>query len=285
MNILITGSDGQLGKCLKKYSHFSKDNYFFKNKKQLNILDYSQLDHFIIKNEINLIINCAAYTNVDKAEDEKEKCFEINVLGLENLVKLSIKYDAFLFHFSTDYIFNSHYDLPLLEENLTSPVNYYGYTKLESEKVFLSSRARGVIFRISWLYSKYGINFYTNILKKLTNNEALKMAFNQLSSPTNADLLAKNIIDLLKTRKVTNVESNEIFHYSDSGYCSKYDFVMYLNKLTFNRSNINPISIDELPLLAKRPKFTAFNNNKVQRYFDISIHKWDLILNNYVKEN
>ena len=113
MNILITGSDGQLGKCLKKYSHFSKDNYFFKNKKQLNILDYSQLDHFIIKNEINLIINCAAYTNVDKAEDEKEKCFEINVLGLENLVKLSIKYDAFLFHFSTDYIFNSHYDLPL----------------------------------------------------------------------------------------------------------------------------------------------------------------------------
>lgn len=285
MNILVTGSDGQLGQCFKKYYNIGNDNYFFKNKKNLNIVDYNQVDNFIKKNQINIIINCAAYTNVDKAESEKKKCFDINVLGLENLVKLSIKYDAFLIHFSTDYVFDGNNERPLLEDDLTSPINYYGSTKLESEKVFLLSKSRGVIFRISWLYSRFGKNFYTNILDMLSNSDAFEMVVDQYSSPTNADALAMNIAHLIKTRRILSIKSNEIFHFSDTGYCSKYDFVMKLNKFTFNRKNISPISYDELQFFAKRPKFSAFNNSKVQRYFGISLSAWNLNLNRYVKEN
>lgn len=284
MNILVTGSGGQLGQCFKKYSKGLNDNYFFKNKRDLNILDYEKLDRFVVRNAINIIINCAAYTNVDKAENDKKKCFDINVLGLENLTKLCLKYNIFLIQFSTDYVFDGNLNYPLNEDTKPSPINYYGLTKLESEKVFFSYNLRGVILRISWLYSTYGENFYTKIVEKLINNVSFDVISDQYSSPTNADFLAKNIIKLIVKRKILKVKSKEIFHLSDLGHCSKYDFVSELNNILYNRSNIKPISTNELFLLAKRPKFSAFDNNKIQKYFDISLKSWNFNLKNYVKK-
>ena len=182
MNILITGSGGQLGQCFKKSIEGIKDTYFFKNKEELNILEYEQLDEFININNINVIINCAAYTDVDKAENDRDNCFKINVSGLENLIKLSLKYNIFLIQFSTDFIFNGNSNYPYHEEINPSPINFYGYTKLESEKVFFAYDLNGIIFRISWLYSSYGKNFYTNILDKLKKNNSFSMVFDQYSS-------------------------------------------------------------------------------------------------------
>ena len=282
MNILITGANGQLGKCFAEHKKSFNDNLILKDKTDLDILDYKNLRNTIIENNIKLIINCASYTNVDQAEINKETCFNINVIGLENILRASTDLNIFLIHFSSDYVFDGEGKVPLTEKDLTNPINYYGYTKLISEKLCLKSSANVIIFRVSWLYSKFKNNFLTKVIDLFQSNREIKFVDDQISSPTNAEILVKDIIHIINKKTIFQISDREIFHYSDSGFCSKFEFVIELaKKLNISTNDFTKISTRDFKSLAQRPKFSVLEQLKFRKFFKIDIKSWDFNLINY----
>ena len=226
MNILVTGSNGQLGSEIKDLVTNYKDfNFFFRDLPELNICDAEALTSFIVDENINAVINCAAYTAVDKAEQDVDIAEKVNSEGVLNLVNAVQKEQGKLIHISTDYVFDGNNFLPYKESDPVSPIGVYGKTKRAGELAVLNSSIDAIVIRTSWLYSAYGNNFVKTMLKLGHDRDELGVIFDQVGTPTNASDLAKTCLDILSDKSSENISTNgKIYHYSNEGVASWYDF-------------------------------------------------------------
>lgn len=272
VNILVTGSEGQLGSEIKKLSVSYKYNFFFTTKKDLDISDFKITKNFIDNNLINIIINCAAYTAVDKAENNEKQANIINNKSIENLAIISKEKKIKLIHISTDYVFDGKNYKPYKETDETNSNSVYGKTKLNGEKAIIKiNPLNSIIIRTSWLYSSYGNNFVKTILRLSEEKKELNIVFDQVGTPTYARDLAKVILNILLKIKNNKVE---LYHYSNEGTLSWYDFAKEIINITKLNCNINPIESKEYPTLAKRPHYSLLNKSKIKYDFNISIPYW-----------
>ena len=267
MNILITGSKGQLGTELTNILKTNtKYNIFETDIDTLNISNQSEIDNFVKLNSINLIVNCAAYTAVDKAESEKEKAYLINSKSATYLATTANNNNCNYISISTDYVFNGKAHKPYTEDDETNPVSVYGKSKLEGEINILKELPKSIIIRTSWLYSIYGNNFVKTILRIAKQNDEIKIVSDQIGTPTNAKNLAEAISKIIETLKETpNKFYGGIYHYSNEGVCSWYDFAKAI--VDFNRLKTKVIPVDsiEFPTIAKRPFYSVLSKNKIKK--------------------
>lgn len=272
-NILVTGGNGQLGSELKEIAPNHQDyNFLFTDVKQLDITNHTAVKEFIEINNINYIINCAAYTAVDKAESEPELADAINHLAVANFARLSKDKNIKLIHISTDYVFDGTNHKPYLETDTPNPKSVYGQTKLDGELAMQQiNPANAVIIRTSWVYSKFGNNFVKTMLKLAESRDEISVVIDQIGSPTNAGDLAEALLIILP--KISN-ETVELFHYSNEGVCSWYDFAKAIFEIKVQDCKVAPITTDQFPTAAKRPHFSLLNKNKIKDTFQIKVPYW-----------
>ena len=274
MNILVTGANGQLGSEIKVLSKDYPYCFFFTDKDKLDITKKEEIEKFVKENDINLIINCAAYTAVDKAEEEKELADLVNHQAVKYLSRISKENDITLIHISTDYVFDGKNYRPYKEDDKTNPQDIYGLTKLKSEESFINSGAKGIIIRTSWVYSSFGNNFVKTMFR-LKDRKELGVVFDQIGTPTYARDLAKVILEIINNNyeQLNNFKS-EIFHYSNDGVCSWYDFAKAIFEIKDIDIKINPIETKDYPTTAKRPYYSVLNKSKIKEEFNIEISYW-----------
>ena len=280
-NILVTGSNGQLGSEIRVVSSDSKNRYFFTDIAELDITDIQAIDKFVAENNIRLVINCAAYTNVDKAEDDVETANKINNEAAANLAKVSKNHGLTLIHISTDYVFDGTKNTPYTENDVTSPLGVYGQTKLAGEQAVLNSGCHYLIIRTSWLYSSFGNNFVKTMRKLTTEKETLKVVFDQAGTPTYAADLAAAIVYIIENEKQNGNEG--IYHFSDEGVCSWYDFAIEIRNQFGNVCDIQPCHSDEFPAKVKRPNFSVLDKTKIKETFNLQIPYWKYSLEKCVE--
>lgn len=271
-NILITGSNGQLGSEIRQLSEKSNHRFFFTDVAELDITDKSAIERFISENQIDIIINCAAYTNVDKAEDDFEMADKINHLAVKNLADLCAQRKLFLVHISTDYVFDGTKNFPYVETDSTAPLGVYGHTKLKGEKAVICSECEHLIIRTSWLYSSFGNNFVKTMRRLTAEKESLKVVFDQVGTPTYAGDLAKAILEIIETEKYQ--DNIGIYHFSNEGVCSWYDFAIEIRNLFGNDCDIQPCHSSEFPSKVTRPNFSVLDKTKIKETFGIKIPYW-----------
>ncbi|MDB2648023.1 dTDP-4-dehydrorhamnose reductase [Flavobacteriaceae bacterium] len=276
MNILVTGSNGQLGSEIKdlaeNYANFS---FFFMDLPALDICNSSQLDVFFKDKNINTVINCAAYTAVDKAEQDVDIAEKVNSEGVLNLVNAVQKVQGKLIHISTDYVFDGNNFLPYQELDEVNPIGVYGNTKRSGELAVINSDIDGIVIRTSWLYSAYGNNFVKTMLRLGNEREELGVIFDQVGTPTNASDLAKACLDIFAVRKESKINSNgNLYHYSNEGVASWYDFAISIMELGGENCEVKPIQTKDYPTLAKRPQYSVLNKSKIKTDFKIEIPYW-----------
>ena len=271
-NILVTGSNGQVGSDIRELSSGYQYNFYFTDKKQLDITNLQDIRMYIIENNIDTIINCAAYTAVDKAETEQELANKVNHLSLKNLAILSNEFTIKLIHISTDYVFDGKNFKPYNEDDITNPNSVYGQTKLDGENAILEYNLKNsIIIRTSWVYSSYGANFVKTMLRLGKEKEELGVIFDQVGTPTYARDLSKTILDIMP--KIQNSKL-EIYHYSNEGAISWYDFAKEIMKMAKLNCKINPIETYQYPTPASRPHYSILNKAKIKKDFDITIPYW-----------
>lgn len=279
MNILVTGANGQLGTELRNVTAGSRHNYIFSDVTSLPDVETLSLDitnidatRIVCDSEnIDVIVNCAAYTNVDKAEDEPSMAMLLNCTAAGNLAKVAAERGAALIHISTDYVFHGDIPMPCKEDWPTEPLGVYGSTKLAGEKEIGKSECRSVIIRTAWLYSPYGRNFVKTMLRLTEERDSLKVVFDQIGTPTYARDLASLIIKIIEEDKFGNTG---IYHFSDEGAISWYDFAKAISEIGGTRCAIQPCHTEEYPSKAQRPRFSVLDKAKVKETFGISIPYW-----------
>lgn len=277
MNILITGANGQLGNEMRFLSKESnKDSYFFTDVAELDITSLLDIRAFVKQNNIDVIVNCAAYTNVDKAEDDVELCDLINNKAVENLAIVAKEHDCILIHVSTDYVFSGKGNLPCTEEQSTSPLGVYGKTKLAGEDVIRRVGCKYLIFRTAWLYSEFGNNFVKTMIRLTTEKDSLKVVFDQVGSPTYAGDLGKLIFSIIEKRQYEQHQG--IYHFSNEGVCSWYDFAKEISFIAGTDCDIQPCHSDEFPSKVTRPAFSVLDKTKVKRDFQFEVPYWKVSL-------
>ena len=276
MNILVSGSNGQLGSEIKDLVTNYKDfNFFFRDLPELNICDAEALNTFIFNQNINAAINCAAYTAVDQAEEDVEIAEQVNSIGVLNLVNALKKVNGKLIHISTDYVFDGNSFLPYQELDELNPIGIYGETKRAGELVILNSSIDALVIRTSWLYSAYGNNFVKTMLKLGHERDELEVIFDQVGTPTYASDLAKTCLDILLDKSSENISMNgKIYHYSNEGVTSWYDFAKAIMELGSIDCKVRPIETKDYPTPAKRPHFSVLNKTKIKKDFNIEIPYW-----------
>ena len=275
--ILITGSNGQLGNELRLLSVFLPDQSFmFHDVDTLDITSENALLNFFRANKPDFVINCAAYTAVDKAESESEseKAYLINSKAIENLANACAEFNSKIIHVSTDYVFDGTKAVPYVETDLTNPISVYGKSKLAGES-FLISTPNAIIIRTAWLYSSFGANFVKTMIRLGKEKSEIKVVADQIGTPTYAADLAKAIIRILKlTLEDKNAFVPGIYLYANEGACSWYDFASEIMEQTGLKCKILPIETYEYPTPAKRPAYSVFNKNKIKKTFGIEIPWW-----------
>ena len=272
-NILVTGSGGQLGSELRTIAlNFPDYNLLFTNRINLDITDHIAVKLFIESNKINAIINCAAYTAVDKAELEPALADAINHLAVANFAKLSKENNIKLIHISSDYVFDGNSQKPYTETDTPNPQSVYGQTKLDGELAIQKiNPANSIIIRTSWLYSKFGNNFVKKMLKLGKNSSEISVVSDQIGTPTSAADLALAILKILPRLQNTSVE---LFHYSNEGVCSWYDFALEIFKIRAIKTVVNRVKTSELPTLVKRPNYSVLDKAKIKTFFDLAVPFW-----------
>lgn len=271
-NILVTGANGQVGSEIKELSVNYPYTFYFTCKDDLDITNEKALKAFVEKNTITAIINCAAYTAVDKAESEIELADKINHQAVFYLASIAKDKNIKLIHISTDYVFDGTNYKPYLETDNTNPQSIYGQTKLDGEKVLqMISPTNSIIIRTSWVYSSYGNNFVKTMLRFGKEKESLGVIYDQVGTPTYAKDLAKAILDILP--KITNNQT-EIYNYSNEGVCSWYDFAKEIMKMAKLTCKVNPIETAQYPTPAKRPHYSLLNKTKIKNDYTVDIPYW-----------
>lgn len=271
-NILITGTNGQLGSEIKAISSNYSYNFFFTDRNNIDITSKDNIKAFCETNNINVIINCAAYTAVDKAESDEINADLINRKAVKKLSLVSEELNIKLIHISTDYVFDGKNFKPYIEEFQTNPQGIYGKTKLDGENEMRDINPKNsIIIRTSWVYSSFGNNFVKTMLRLGREKESLGVIFDQVGTPTYAKDLAKIILDIIP--RITN-EKVEIYNYSNEGVLSWYDFAKEIMRMAKLNCKINPIETFQYPTPAKRPHFSLLNKSKIKSTFNIEIPYW-----------
>jgi dTDP-4-dehydrorhamnose reductase len=276
MNILVTGSDGQLGSEIKELAiKYKKLNFTYTDIDNLDITKFEQLKQFINKNSFDYIINCAGYTNVDKAESETGQAWLINSLATRHLVRVSKIFSARLIHISTDYVFDGNNNKkPYTEDDTPNPLSQYGKSKLEGEKE-VKTYDQGLIIRTSWLYSSYGFNFVKTMLKIGKEHNEVKVINDQIGSPTYAADLAEAILTIIdSSTKDRDKFQPGIYHYSNEGVCSWFDFAREIMKIAGIKCTVKPINTIDYQQAAKRPYYSVLSKNKIKQVYNIYIPYW-----------
>ncbi len=274
MNILVTGANGQLGNEMRIVSRGSKDNYIFTDVQELDITNAEAVKQMVKENDVKAIINCAAYTNVDKAEDDRDFAELLNATAVRNLAEAMKENNGVLIHVSTDYVFGgASNNTPCSEEQPANPTGVYGETKLHGEQAITEVDCRHIILRTAWLYSEFGKNFVKTMLNLTATKPALKVVFDQTGTPTYAYDLAEAIFDIVENRKY---EGNDgIYHYSNEGVCSWFDFTKMIAEYAGNTAcDIQPCHSDEFPSKVVRPSYSVLDKTKLKATFGIKVPYW-----------
>lgn len=278
MNVLVTGANGQLGKSLNDYvmNNYSIHEFVFAPKEHLDLCDFKEVRNYIEKKNFDLVINCAAYTSVDSAEIETKVANLINHLSVNNLAEIARDNNMKLIHISTDYVFDGLKVESYDETDFTNPLNIYGKSKLDSENaIFNVMNVNAIIIRTSWVYSIYGNNFVDTILKLCKSRNELNVVSDQIGSPTFAKDLSSALINIIENKKfIKSNQASQIFHYSNDGKCSWYEFAKEINSLAGTKCKINPIFSKDYPQEAIRPKHVLMNKRKIVDFFDLEIINW-----------
>lgn len=283
MNILVTGANGQLGNCIRNAAKGSKDNYIFTDVAELDITDTNAVEQMVKDNDIKLIVNCAAYTNVDKAESDVAFAEKLNAEAVANLARAIKANGGTLIHVSTDYVFGGSLgNTPRNETEPVNPTGVYGMTKLHGEQAIEASGCRALIFRTAWLYSEYGKNFVKTMLNLTSTKPELKVVFDQCGTPTYAQDLADAIVSIINNRSYDGHEG--IYHYSNEGVCSWFDFTKAIAEIAGNTAcNIQPCHSDEFPSPVKRPAYSVLDKTKVKETFSVQVPYWTDSLKTCIK--
>lgn len=276
MRILITGSNGQLGSEIRELAaSYKKFDFVFEDLPGLDICNFNSIKSFILENNISAVINCAAYTNVDKAEQDAEIAEDVNYKGVSNLVNALQSINGKLIHISTDYVFNGDNFMPYKESDSVSPIGIYGQTKRAGELAVIDADLDSIVIRTSWLYSSYGNNFVKKMLSLAEKKEYLEVIFDQVGTPTYARDLAKTCLDILNVDSLVKISKNgNLYHYSNEGVASWYDFAVSIIELGEENCKIKPIQTKDYHSLAKRPHYSVLNKSKIKTDFKIEIPYW-----------
>ncbi len=284
MNILVTGANGQLGNCLRIASNGSKDNYIFTDIadavvdgipiSRLDITDADAVRKTVSDNDINVIVNCAAYTNVDAAEDNQDLAKLLNATAVRNLAEAVKANGGTLIHISTDYVFGKEpYNIPCREDQKGTPTGVYGLTKLHGEQAIAESGVKALIFRTAWLYSEFGKNFVKTMLNLTSSKPELKVVFDQTGTPTYAQDLADALFHIIEDRMMDGNEG--IYHYSNEGVCSWFDFTKMIAEYAGNTGcDIQPCHSDEFPSKVIRPSYSVLDKTKFKQTFGLKVPYW-----------
>lgn len=273
MKILVLGAYGQLGRSLKDIAgNYSQYNFIFTDVDSLDITDFDWVADFISEQKPNVIINCAAYTAVDKAESEQEQALMLNATVVENLAQIAQKNKIFLVHVSTDYVFDGKGFRPYNEDNFTAPVSVYGKTKWLGEQAIMNNSCHCAIVRTSWLYSQYGGNFVKTMLRLGKERQELTVVNDQIGSPTYAPDLAEAIMQIVLQKEL--VQQTQIYHYSNEGVTSWYDFAKEIMEMGNCPCEVLPIPTEQYPTPAQRPFYSVLDKQKIKSQFSIAIPYW-----------
>ncbi len=271
MNILVTGSAGQLGSEFRALKpNYPSHTYFFTTEENLDITNRSDVEEFVSKNEIDVIINCAAFSNIDLAEEDEIECDRINHYGVSILASIAEKHNASLVIFSTNYVFDGTRTTPYVEDDATSAESKYAITKLACERVALAKCSKAMVIRTSWLYSSFGeYNVLMNCYNQLVNKKSVAMCYDRIASPTYAKDLAELVLMILEQGIVPG-----IFHYTNEGVCSLYDMAKMLQKIAKLEGEVFPISSQEYPSKAYRAPYGVLDKTKIKETYNITIPYW-----------
>ncbi|MDR2414367.1 MAG: dTDP-4-dehydrorhamnose reductase [Odoribacteraceae bacterium] len=270
-NIWITGADGQLGKALRE-KHFNPLDELFFTDREVDITDPRAITDFANKNDVDTIINCAAYTNVDRAEDHEQDARAVNRDGVANLAALCREQGNLLVHLSTDYVFDGETNAPYHERHATNPLSAYGRTKRDGELAIRRSGCLHLIIRTSWLFSSTGDNFPRAILRLAAERDELRVVNDQTGSPTFAGDLADAILRLLSVDELPEYQG--IYHYANAGSCSRYDLAREILALSGSTCRVIPVTTAELPARAPRPPYSVLDSRKIRDAFGLEIPDW-----------
>ena len=274
MIVLVTGANGQLGNEMRIVAQNSKDHYIFTDVAELDITCLEAVRNVVKENGVKVIINCAAYTNVDKAEEDIDFCTLLNATAVENLAIVMKEVDGLLVHVSTDYVFGGEpYNTPCAEDQRGTPTGVYGQTKLQGEQNIQKVGCHYLIIRTAWLYSEYGKNFVKTMLNLTATKPELKVVFDQTGTPTYAYDLATVIFDIIENRKFEGKDG--VYHYSNEGVCSWFDFTKMIAEYAGNKiCDIQPCHSNEFPSKVIRPKYSVLDKTKIKNTFNIKVPYW-----------
>ena len=269
MNVLVTGASGQLGSEIQNNTH-RISNYYFSDADSLDITDAQAIRAFVQQHAIDLIVNCAAYTNVDKAEEDVALCYKVNRDAPQYLAQAIEKVGGFIIHISTDYVFDGTNNIPYTEQDKPNPVTIYGKSKIEGEQYVCESCKQHIIIRTAWVYSSYGKNFVKTMIKLGKEKPSLGVIFDQIGSPTYARDLAKAIIAIVNQGIIPG-----IYNFSNEGVISWYDFTKHIHQLAnITSCKVAPIHTADYPTLAQRPHFSVLDKTKIKNTYNIEIPYW-----------
>ena len=271
--ILITGANGQLGNEMRRLGAVSPNEYLFTDVAELDITDKGAVIEYVKENKVDIIVNCAAYTNVDKAEDDEATAELINATAVRNLAEAMKDVDGTLFHVSTDYVFGADGNTPRAEDMPLNPLGAYGRTKLHGEQAIAEVGCKAIIIRTAWLYSEFGNNFLKTMLRLTKEKESLNVVFDQVGTPTYAGDLALAIFSIIEGDIYKGNEG--VYHFSNEGVCSWYDFAQEIaSAMRHDKCKINPCHSNEFPSKVTRPPFSVLDKTKIKTTFGIEIPHW-----------
>lgn len=284
-NILVTGANGQLGSEIRRISQLHENNFkfFFTDVAELDITNPDAIDSFLKENNIKYIVNCAAYTAVDKAEDDVDLCYKINRDAVSNLGLAATNNGAKVIHVSTDYVYDGTTTTPYTESDAVNPQSVYGKSKQEGEVELMKACPDSIIIRTAWLYSIFGNNFVKTMMKLGRERDEINVVADQTGTPTNAADLAHAIVRILDFSEANSFVSG-IYHYSNEGVTTWYDFTLAIHKDAGITCKVNPITTDQYPTRAVRPQYSVLDKSKIKSTFHLVIPKWEDSLNICVKE-
>lgn len=279
--VLVTGANGQLAQAVESVQKSANDiQFIFKTASELDISNRDMLLRHFDDYLYDAVLNTAAYTAVDLAESEEEKAYAVNAFGVENLAIGTAKQNIPLLHISTDYVFSGNENRPQKEEDPCDPQNIYGKTKLAGEQLALQANPKTIIVRTAWLYSRFGNNFVKTMLRLFDQKKEINVINDQIGSPTNAIDLAKALIRIIESKQ----PHYGVFHYSNEGECSWYDFAQAIKKATNSSIEIHPIATKDYPTAAKRPAFSLLDKSKIKDVYGLMIPEWEDSLRTEIKE-
>ena len=279
MRILVTGSNGQLGQEFKNNVYNSDHEFYFTDENEIDITKKKEILEYVTIFKIDLIINCAAYTNVNQSETNKKQAIKVNVYGVRNLVEVCEEKKLKMIHFSTDYVYNSDNLNPIKEDSNINPINYYGISKRKGEIIIEKSSSDSIIIRTSWLYSMYGNNFVKTMIKKGENEDKVYVINDQFGCPTNSKDLVDSVLNILSSNKLYK---KKVYNFSNEGFTNWYEFTKKIFELKKITCDIIPVDSKSYKTTATRPKFSVTDKSRIKDIFNITIRSWDEALEEFI---